>query len=67
MRIDTQTIQSPSLAIRPDASAGAPTGAMLEPDLVASAARWLPIVATVLATTAAVLLASGLAVMMSLS
>jgi hypothetical protein len=40
---------------------------MLEPDLVASAARWLPIVATVLATTTAVLLASGLAVMMSLS
>jgi hypothetical protein len=55
MRIDTQTIQSPSLAIRPDASAGAPAGAMLKPDLVARAARWLPIVAT------------GLAVMMSLS
>jgi hypothetical protein len=40
---------------------------MLEQDLLASAARWIPIVATVLATTTAVLLASGLAVMMSVS
>jgi hypothetical protein len=67
MRIDTQTIQSQSLAIQPDASACAPAGAMLEQDLVAGAARWIPIAATVLATTTAVLLASGLAVMMSVS
>ena len=51
MRIDTQTIHA--------TSAGAATGAR--------SVRWVPIVATVLATTAAVLVASGLAVVMNLS
>jgi hypothetical protein len=51
MRIDTPTIQA--------IAASAATGAR--------AARWVPIVATVLATAAAVLLASGLAVVMNLS
>ena len=55
MRIDTQTIHS--LPVQSSANqTNAPR-----------AARWVPIVATVFVTTAAVLLASGLAVVMSLT
>jgi hypothetical protein len=53
MRIDTRTI--PAIA-----TPGAPS-------FGGRAARWVPLVATVLATTTAVLLASGLAVVMNLS
>ena len=54
MRIDTQTSR-------------APTGTMPEHVFGARAALWVPIVARVLATTTAILLASGLAVVMNLS
>ena len=57
MRIDTQTFQ-------PIATSGAPTG---ERAFDPRAARWVSTVATVLATTTAVLLACGLAVVMNLS
>ena len=60
MRIDMQTIQ-------PMALPGAATEALPEPLLGARARRWISLAATVLATTTAVLLASGLAVVMNLS
>jgi hypothetical protein len=60
MRIDTRTI-------RTMATPGAPGGAMPEHAFGGRAARWVPLVATVLAATTAVLLASGLAVVMNLS
>lgn len=65
MGIDTQTIQY--LAVRSMASPGAPTGAMPERVLAAPTARWVSIAVTVLAATAVILLASGLAVVMSLT
>jgi hypothetical protein len=71
MRIDTQTFHS--LAVQsfvqsqPRASAGASADAMPERALGARLARWVPMVATVLVATTAVLLASGLAIVMSLS
>jgi hypothetical protein len=69
MRIDTQTFHS--LAVQSyvpyHASAAAPAGATPERALRAHMSRWIPMVATVLAATTAVLLASGLAVLMSLS
>ncbi len=43
------------------------TEAMAAPDLGARLVRWVPMAATILATTTAVLLASGLAVVMGLS
>jgi hypothetical protein len=60
MRIDMQTIQ-------PMALPGAATDALPEQVLGARALRWISLAATVLPTTAAVLLASGLAVVMNLS
>ena len=60
MRIDMQTIQ-------PMALTGARTEALPEPVLGDRALRWISLAATVLATTAAILLASGLAVVMNLS
>jgi hypothetical protein len=60
MRIDMQTIQ-------PMALPGAATEALPEPVFGARARRWISLAATVLATTTAVLLASGLAVVMNLS
>jgi hypothetical protein len=58
MWIDTRTIQT-------IATPGAASRAM--PEHAFGAARWVPLMATVLATTAAVLLASGLAVVLNLS
>jgi hypothetical protein len=60
MRTDAMTIQ-------PLATAGAATDALPHHALGARVGRWLAIAATVLATTLAVLLASGLAVVMNLS
>ena len=60
MRTDTLTIQ-------PVATAGAAAEALPEPALGARAARLLVLAATILATTTAVLLASGVAVMLNLS
>jgi hypothetical protein len=60
MRTDTLTIQ-------PFATAGADTEALPENALGARAARLFALVATIIATTTAVLLASGLAVMLNLS
>jgi hypothetical protein len=57
MRIDTPTIQ-PIVT---------PAGAMPASALGARPARWIQIVATILATITAILLASGLAVVMNLS
>jgi hypothetical protein len=57
MRIDTQTIQ-PIVT---------PAGAMQESAFGERPARWIPIAATILATAAAILLASGLAVVLNLS
>ncbi len=59
MQVEAQTIQSA-------ATLSAATEAMPKQDLEASAARWVPI-ATGLLTIIAVLLASGLAVVMNLS
>jgi hypothetical protein len=78
MRIDTHTtiatqslaIQSlavQSLAVQSVASPGARTGAIPERDFVAREARWVSIAVMVLAATAVLLLASGLAVVMSLT
>jgi hypothetical protein len=75
MRIDTQTTQSfatqsfaiQSLAVQPMAPPGAPTGAIPEQVFAARAARWVSIAVMVLAATAVVVLASGLAVVMSLT
>jgi hypothetical protein len=60
MRIDTSAIQT-------IAAQRAPSDAMPEHAFGGRAARWVPLVATVLATTTAVLLASGLAVVLNLS
>jgi hypothetical protein len=60
MRTDTLTIQ-------PIATAGGATEALPEHALGAQAAQLLALAATILATTTAVLLASGLAVMLNLS
>jgi hypothetical protein len=60
MRTDTLTIQ-------PIATAGAATAALPENALGVRAAPLIALVATILATTTAVLLASGLAVMLNLS
>jgi hypothetical protein len=60
MRTNTQTI-------RPMAIPGAATDARPEQVLGAGALRWISIAATILATTTAVLLASGLAIVMNLS
>ena len=65
MRIDTQTIQS--LAVQPIATSRSASDAMPRSAFASRAARWLSIAATVLATTTAVLLACGLAVMLNLS
>jgi hypothetical protein len=60
MRTDTRTIQ-------PTTTLSAPSDAMPKHAFGASAARFLPLLATVLATSTAVLLACGLAVAMNLS
>jgi len=56
-----------TLTIQPIATAGATTEELPEHVLGARAARLLALAATILATTTAVLLASGLALMMNLS
>jgi hypothetical protein len=60
MRTNTQTIQSVAIS-------GAARAARPERVLGARALRWISIAATILATTTAVLLASGLAIVMNLS
>jgi len=60
MRIDAPTIQ-------PIALPGAPTETLPEQLFGTRALRWISLAATILATTSAVLLASGLAVVMNLS
>jgi hypothetical protein len=65
MRIDRHTTQS--LATQSMASPGARTGAIPEQVFAAREARWVSIAVMVLAATAVVLLASGLAVVMSLT
>jgi hypothetical protein len=76
MRIDTQTTQSfatqsfatQSLAIRSLAvQPMTPPGTIPERVFAARAARWASLALMVLAATAVVLLASGLAVVMSLT
>lgn len=60
MRTDMQTIQPMTIP-------GAATDARTERVLGARALPWISIAATILATTTAVLLASGLAIVMNLS
>jgi hypothetical protein len=67
MRIDTQTLATQSFAVQPMAPPGVPTGAIPERVFAARAARWVSLAVMVLAATAVVLLASGLAVVMSLT
>jgi hypothetical protein len=75
MRIDTQTTQPfaiqsfaiQSLVVQSMAPPGAPTGAIPERVFAARAARWVSLAVMVLAATAVVLLASGLAVVMNLT
>jgi hypothetical protein len=60
MRIDAHTV-------RTIATPGAAGDAMPEHVFGGRAGRWVPLLATVLAATTAVLVASGLAVVMNLS
>ena len=60
MWIDTHTV-------RTIAAPGAASGAMPEHAFGGRAGRWVPLLATVLAAITAVLVASGLAVVMNLS